>query len=348
MSGWSFSLIAFALLLPRPVEVVACTTVRWPVPSPLSTAQELTINAERIVRATAVEYVRRPSNPGIYTTGQPDSMVSFRVDEVLKGTGVPKALAISGYLSEADDFNDHPAPYHFVRPNGRGGSCFANTYRRGAPHLLMLRKDSSGDYTPYWAALDPVNEQLRSENDDWITWVRNQVYEDARTASRLEADRLSITYAVYSAVIRGLNSRKIGTPRAMPEDLAILGRTAVPVDQKPYREPGSPLPISRELQTDFSNSIALQDPVLPKFGGGFSYRIVPVPRLQEYRSSNDRALLTFSQVGVDRAGTNAIVYFSYQCSGDCGVGGYVVLEKRAGEWRIAQVIDAWKVPAERK
>ena len=235
MSGRSFSLIAFALLLARPVEVVACSVIRWPVPSPLSTAQELTIGAEWIVRATAVEYVRRPSNPGIYTSGQPDSIVSFRVDEVLKGTGVPKALAIAGYLSEVDDFNDHAAPYHFVRRGGRGGSCFANSYRHGAPHLLMLRKDSAGNYTPYWAALDPVNEQLRSENDDWITWVRNQVYEDARTAPRLEADRQNITYAIYSAVIRGLKSGEIGYPDA----------AARPGDFRKNRRAGRPETLSR-------------------------------------------------------------------------------------------------------
>jgi hypothetical protein len=339
----AFGVIALGLLLGRPAEVVACSVVRWPVPSALSTAQQLTISSEWIVRATATDYARRPSNPDLFTTGQPDSLIRFRVDEVLKGTGVPKELAIAGYLFESDDFNDHPAPYDFVRPGGRAGSCFANSYRRGAPHLLMLRKDREGHYTPYWSALDPVNEQLRSENDDWITWVRNQVYEDARTAPRLEADRMNVTYAVYSAVIRGLESREIAIGQPLPDSLGILGRTAVPVDHEPYREPGSPLPISRELQIDFANSIVLQDPLLPKFDIQFPYQIVPVPRSQQYRSSPARPLLAFSQVGVDPAATNAIVYFSYQCSYDCGTGGYVVLEKRTGGWRIVRVIDAWKV-----
>src|SRR5688572_15190275 len=116
MSGWSFSLIAFALLLARPVEVVACTTVRWPVPSPLSTAQQLTIDAEWIVRVTPLEYGQGSSNAGIYPLGVPKSVVRFRVDEVLKGANVPKELTIPGNLSEVDDFNDHPPPYHFVRP----------------------------------------------------------------------------------------------------------------------------------------------------------------------------------------------------------------------------------------
>jgi hypothetical protein len=38
-----------------------------------------------------------------------------------------------------------------------------------------------------------------------------------------------------------------------------------------------------------------------------------------------------------------IVYFSCQCSPNCGTGGYGVLEKRSGEWRIVRVIDAWKI-----
>jgi hypothetical protein len=29
--------------------------------------------------------------------------------------------------------------------------------------------------TPYWAALQPVNEQLRGAADPWLLWVREQV-----------------------------------------------------------------------------------------------------------------------------------------------------------------------------
>jgi hypothetical protein len=107
------------------------------------------------------------------TTGVPDSVVRFKTVEVIKGQSIPSTLTLPGYLSERDDFNDHPPPYSFVRPGGRSGSCFANTYRRGAEFLLMLKR-VGGDFTVNWYALGPVNEQLRSADDGWLTWVRRE------------------------------------------------------------------------------------------------------------------------------------------------------------------------------
>jgi hypothetical protein len=344
----SIASIALSLLAASPADAIACSIIGWPVPAPLSIAPQLTVDAEWIVRATAVDYAQRPSDPAIYTTGLPDSIVRFRVEEVLKGAGAPTELTIPGYLSEADDFNDRPAPYHFVRPGGRSGSCFANAYRRGASFLLMLKRDSGGRYTPYWGALQPVNEQLRSETDDWITWVRNQVYEDSRTTPRLDPDRLRATYAVYSAVIGAMRSGAIPLQAALPASLEIFGRTVVPVEMTPFREPGSSLPVSRDLQTDFANGSVLQDPIVRQFAIDGPYEVVPVARHQDYRGSPTRSLLAFSQVGVDPAAASAIVYFSYQCSRDCGTGGYVVLLNRGDGWRVDRVIDAWKVSRTRE
>jgi hypothetical protein len=212
----------------------------------------------------------------------------------------------------------------------------------------MLKRDSKGEYTPYWGALQPVNEQLRSETDDWITWVRNQVYEDARTTPRLDPDRLRVSYAVYAAVIGAMRSGAIPLEAALPARLAIFGRTVAPVDMKPFREPASPLPVSRDLQADFANGNVLQDPIVRRFDIDGPYEVVPVAGHQDYRGSPNRSLLAFSQVGVDRAAASAIVYFSYQCSRDCGTGGYVVLLNRGDGWRVDRVIDAWKVSRARK
>jgi hypothetical protein len=67
-----------------------------------------------------------------------------------------------------------PVPYMFVRPLGRRGSCFANTYKEGAQFLLFLKK--KGDlYTPNISALGPTNEQLHSDTDAWLLWVRNHL-----------------------------------------------------------------------------------------------------------------------------------------------------------------------------
>jgi hypothetical protein len=81
-------------------------------------------------------------------------------------------IILPGALSEGDDFNDQPVPYNFVRPGGRHGSCFAYYYRAGAEFLFMLKKQQTGEYTVYWYALGPVNEQLRSTDDPWLLWVR--------------------------------------------------------------------------------------------------------------------------------------------------------------------------------
>jgi hypothetical protein len=123
-----------------------------------------------IVRATAVKYIVRPDMTMI-TTDVPDSTVEFKVEEILKGEGVPKKIVLNAYLSDEDDFNEMPVPYKFVRPGGRGGSCFANAYKKGAQFLLFLNKTASG-YTPNISALGPVNEQLRSETDPWLLWVK--------------------------------------------------------------------------------------------------------------------------------------------------------------------------------
>jgi len=129
--------------------------------------------ADSVVRATAIEYANPPRDPGIQTTGVPDSRVRFKVSETIRGQSV-QDLVLPGYLVSTDDFNDRPAPYTFVRPGGRAGSCFANSYRRDAQYLLFLKQTAQGDITVNWAALAPVNEQLRSAEDPWLTWVRQQ------------------------------------------------------------------------------------------------------------------------------------------------------------------------------
>lgn len=126
--------------------------------------------ADVIVRATAQRYITEP-DLNMRTTGTPDSTVEFKVEEVLKGAAVPEKVVLNGYLSDRDDFNDVRIPYKFVRPGGRHGSCFANTYKQKAQFLLFLKKGEEG-YTPNISALGPTNEQLRSEHDPWLTWVK--------------------------------------------------------------------------------------------------------------------------------------------------------------------------------
>ena len=100
--------------------------------------------------------------------------VRFEVLEVLKGGRIAAPLAFEGELSERDDLNDRPAPYNFVRPTGRGGSCFAFYYKQGGEFLLLLRS-RNGTLTPYWATLGATNEQLFGADDKWLAWVREEI-----------------------------------------------------------------------------------------------------------------------------------------------------------------------------
>jgi hypothetical protein len=131
---------------------------------------EMVKSAEVIVRAFATGY-QTPPHSEMWTTGTPDSRIVFKVVETIRGAALPEVI-LPGYLVQTDDFNDQPPPYTFVRPGGRDGSCFANSYRSGGEFLLLLVHDESGKLTTNWYALGPVNEQLHSETDPWLLWVR--------------------------------------------------------------------------------------------------------------------------------------------------------------------------------
>ena len=129
--------------------------------------------ADAIVRATAEKYHKEPDTSK-RTTGLPEAEVEFKIEEILRGKDLPKTITLSGYLSDRNDYNEMPVPYTLVRKNGRSGSCFANTYRRGAQFLLFLRKTEDG-YTSNISPLGPSNEQLRGSEDAWIWWARVEV-----------------------------------------------------------------------------------------------------------------------------------------------------------------------------
>jgi hypothetical protein len=162
--------------------------------SPISVV-ELVHDASVIVRVLAADYAVPPQDQRIRTTGVPDSKIRFKVLEVIRGTDVKRELVLPGYLSDSDDFNDRPSPYPFVRPNGRSGSCYANTYRSGAQFLLLL-KTRGGDYTVNWYALGPANEQLHSETDPWLLWVREQAKGAVLPRPPASAFKLTLTATV--------------------------------------------------------------------------------------------------------------------------------------------------------
>jgi len=135
---------------------------------------DILLKADAVVRASAVEYVKAPVGD-IRELNVPSGVsIRFKVNEVVKGQDLPQELVINGYLTDFDDFNDRPVPYDFVRPGGRHGNCTAYEYKRGAEFLLFLKK-SEGKLSPYWDALSPTNEQLHSNTDPWISWVKDRL-----------------------------------------------------------------------------------------------------------------------------------------------------------------------------
>jgi len=145
---------------------------------------QMVSSATLILRVTAVEYATPFFADNGSRTRASSTKIRFKVEEVIKGTYSAKDLVLSGYLNSTDDWNDRSVPYDLVRPAGRHGDCFASTYRMGAQFLLALQKNSNSrpapfssdtEYTTDWYALGPVNEQLRSETDPWLVWVREQV-----------------------------------------------------------------------------------------------------------------------------------------------------------------------------
>ncbi|UJR09404.1 hypothetical protein I4U23_013646 [Adineta vaga] len=167
---YNHQLIAIFLFLniQNVIDTKACSIMK------ISTADELIQQAYAIVRVTAVKYEKAPDNLDIWSNSMPTSIIRFEVEEIIKGdTLIPNRLFIEGYLTQNDDFNDHSSPYNFVRPNGRMGSCFAMKYKQNGNFLLFLNQQ----YSPYWSALAPVNEQLYSPPlaDPWLQWIKSRL-----------------------------------------------------------------------------------------------------------------------------------------------------------------------------
>ena len=142
-------------------------------PAPPVSNVKMVDSAQVIVRAIALDYAVFCSDPTLRTTGTPDSKVRFRILEAVRGAEMPE-LILPGYVVDRDDFNDRPVPYDFIRPGGCHGSFFANSCLQGARFFLLLKKGDAGKLTVERSTLAPVNEQLRSEKDSWLLWVRRQ------------------------------------------------------------------------------------------------------------------------------------------------------------------------------
>jgi len=134
-------------------------------PHRVDVARDTVKHADVIVHATALEYAVPPNTR---RTGS----IRFGVTEVIRGKPL-RELILEGELVDRVDFNQSPPPYQGARPNA-GGSCWAWQYKTGAQYLLILEKERTGGLTLERYPLAPVNEQLHSEDDPWLLWVRTQ------------------------------------------------------------------------------------------------------------------------------------------------------------------------------
>ena len=176
----SFALTTTTFILALANPIIACLGPPTLSPSVLVT------RADVIIRATALQYVKTPREQMVELDFSSNGNIQFKLEEVLKGEGIPANLMIEGLLSVVDDFNYDPVPYDMVRPGGRRGSCEAYSYKKDAEFLLFLRKEE-GKLTPYWAPMSPTNEQLRSPDDAWLKWVKEYL----RTQENREEGRRS-------------------------------------------------------------------------------------------------------------------------------------------------------------
>lgn len=168
ISSIVITLIVGITLLASARIAVACSR-----PTPVVVSQTC-LTADLIVRAIAVRYSKEAKYENIGSRRVRQSTIEFKVEEVLNGSDVPQQIILHGYLTDMDDYNDRPVPYDFVRPGGRSGNCFAETYKKDAQFLLFLKQTATG-LTVYFDPLAPVNEQLHSSNDPWVFYSKGML-----------------------------------------------------------------------------------------------------------------------------------------------------------------------------
>lgn len=125
--------------------------------------------AELIVRVVAEEYAVPPS----FRVAPPEGLIRFKVLETIKGPLMP-TVALPGELVGKDMFSPEKPPY--TRAAHAGGTCFSSFYSVGGQYLLFLNTNEAGHFTANWFPVAPINEQLHSDKDPWLLWVREQAH----------------------------------------------------------------------------------------------------------------------------------------------------------------------------
>ena len=170
---------------------------------------QFVLDTDAVVRAVAVDSIA--ALPYEYR-----GWTRFRPTEILRGPFPNRDFWLQGDLVDGDDFNEGPVPYRMVRPAGQRGDCFASEYRLGGEYLLLLKKDTGGLLTAWWAPLAPLNEQISGPEDPWLRWVRERLPASARgcrpTTFRGSSslDRLRSMVNEADAIVRAVATASMG------------------------------------------------------------------------------------------------------------------------------------------
>lgn len=164
-------------------------------------------------------------------------------------------------------------------------------------------------------------------------------------------DIASEEYLVYSAVIK-----RFGQPYTN-KLLFIVDRTIDPFDpeelldafdhqQQPYLE--------RATLYDYRRKYHHPCQLTDQFQLSFGYMMLNKESHEEIFKDgctgwckyfedypNSSGFISFSRVGFNPEGSQALVYVIHGCGGLCGTSGYMVLKKQEGEWMIQKSMAVW-------
>lgn len=163
---------------------------------------------DAVVRAVAVDSIA--ALPYEYR-----GWIRFRPLEILRGPFPNREFWLQGSLVDRDDFNEDPVPYRVVRPAGQRGDCFASEYRLDREYLFLLKRDTGGLLTAWWAPLAPLNEQISGPGDPWLRWVRERLPASAAgcrpsTPRGSSIDRVRSMVSEADAIVRAVATDSMG------------------------------------------------------------------------------------------------------------------------------------------
>ncbi len=182
----------------------------------------------------------------------------------------------------------------------------------------------------------------------------------AATTPTLDAGaQVALDWQVYQAVIGDLNLQAPGAALLLREPSS--GMDGLPIDLARHSKA-----IIRDLQVDFAST--MQPSTLINFrdrnqsdtvsSGDFPARddlvFLDAADLDLITGENEtqqaalqarypgsRGLVAFSFIGYDDARDQALVYARYSGAGGADEGDYLLLQKRAGAWQVAQRVQSW-------